>query len=156
MAINGAGRPGLGSKAGQWGRDSPPNGEKTLLYCTTPNFNALSRRVLRSRWSVIEYPEHLVYYTPRTLGTWLARAGFNRESIITWGISLSRMRAVIATPSGSHAPHVSDDEGLREAIERSAVLRLAKSSLNRALGARHRGHVERALLAAIDALPSSG
>jgi 2-polyprenyl-3-methyl-5-hydroxy-6-metoxy-1,4-benzoquinol methylase len=29
-----------------------------LLYITIPNFNSLSRRLLKSRWNIIEYPEH--------------------------------------------------------------------------------------------------
>ena len=36
-----------------------------LFYCTTPNFGSLSRRLLRARWRVIAYPEHLSYFTPR-------------------------------------------------------------------------------------------
>src|SRR4051812_43133489 len=37
------------------------------LYLTVPNFNALSRRLLGPRWNVIDYPEHLCYFTSTTV-----------------------------------------------------------------------------------------
>ena len=37
-----------------------------IVYVTTPNFNSISRNILKSRWNIIEYPEHLSYYTTRT------------------------------------------------------------------------------------------
>ena len=37
-----------------------------ILYLTTPNFNALDRRVLGLQWEPIN-GEHLVYFTPQTL-----------------------------------------------------------------------------------------
>ena len=38
-----------------------------LVYLTTPNFNSLLRYRLKSEYNVICYPEHLSYYTPKTL-----------------------------------------------------------------------------------------
>ena len=38
-----------------------------LLYITTPNFNAIERYLLKGEYNVIEYPEHLCYYTPKTI-----------------------------------------------------------------------------------------
>src|SRR5690606_29998263 len=46
-----------------------------LLYVTTPNFNSVSRRVLGAKWNVVVYPEHLCYYTPRTLLDLASRVG---------------------------------------------------------------------------------
>jgi 2-polyprenyl-3-methyl-5-hydroxy-6-metoxy-1,4-benzoquinol methylase len=106
-----------------------------VLYCTTPNFNSLSRRLLRARWNVIEYPEHLVYYTPATLTRWLAGAGLQPVSVTSSGISLARMRDAISAPRQELAPHVADDEGLRATIEGSRALQLAKAAANDALGA---------------------
>jgi 2-polyprenyl-3-methyl-5-hydroxy-6-metoxy-1,4-benzoquinol methylase len=102
-----------------------------LLYCTTPNFNALSRRLLRARWSVIEYPEHLVYYTPRTIKRWLERDGFAVNRVTTSGLSFARLRAGMPVPSETSSY---GDEGLREAAERSRALGYAKRSVNLGLG----------------------
>lgn len=106
-----------------------------LLYCTTPNFNSLSRRLLGSRWSLIEYPEHLSYFTPATLRSWLERVGFEPTIVTTSGISLSRLRRGPSQASDSATTSADDTEGLRGAIEHSRSLRLAKGGANAALAA---------------------
>jgi SAM-dependent methyltransferase len=103
-----------------------------LLYCTTPNFGSLSRRLLRGRWSVIAYPEHLTYFTPPTLRSWLGHFGFEPVKIDTTGISLARLRDTPGEPR-------SDDEQLRAQIEGSRALRAAKRAANAALGATRTG-----------------
>lgn len=112
-----------------------------LLYCTTPNFNSLSRRLVGPRWNVIEYPEHLCYFTGATLRGWLARHGLRAESVRSGGISVARLRAGRPSEIGESAGSVPTtvpvgrDEALREAIEQSRTLRLAKTLANGALGA---------------------
>jgi len=107
-----------------------------LLYCTTPNFASLSRRTLGPRWSVIEYPEHLLYFTPATLSQWLQRFGFRPVRLTTSGLVLSRRRDEVAPPPGPAG--VPDQERLRATVESSPVLQLAKTAVNlglQALGA---------------------
>lgn len=103
-----------------------------LFYCTTPNFSSLSRRVLGPRWAVIEYPEHLLYFTPTSLGRWLARHGFQAVRLTTSGLTMSR-RWEGEKPAGL------DQEQVREAIESSPALRAAKRYLNALLGAARAG-----------------
>lgn len=119
-----------------------PAGEATLIaellrpggifYCTTPNFASVSRRVLRDRWAVIEYPEHLLYFSPATLRGWLQRFGFRPAAVTTSGLTLSRRNEVAGDPVvAESAP---DQERLRIAVESSRALRLAKASANLFLG----------------------
>jgi SAM-dependent methyltransferase len=100
-----------------------------LLYCTTPNFNALSRRLLGARWGVISYPEHLCYFTPRTLRYWLSGHGFKAESIRSTGISLAGLREGIS-PKPSTTTPAAADQRLREITEGSSALRLSKQGIN--------------------------
>lgn len=60
-----------------------------LFYVTTPNFNALFRFILK--YNIIEYPEHLCYYTRRTLNFLLTEKGFDKKKIVTTGISFTRV-----------------------------------------------------------------
>jgi SAM-dependent methyltransferase len=112
-----------------------------LLYCTTPNFDSLSRRLLGPRWNLIEYPEHLFYFTAGTLQEWLARHGLLAESVTSAGISLARLRAAgIASggepeAAGPETGPAGEDEALREAIDRSRVLGMSKTLTNLGLGA---------------------
>ena len=103
-----------------------------LLYCTTPNFNSLSRRVLGPRWSIIEYPEHLWYFTASTICQWLRRFGFVAEKTWSSGVSVTRLRESMHDPGRDAS---SDDEQVRRAIERSRVLRFAKLAVNAGLSA---------------------
>lgn len=106
-----------------------------LLYCTTPNFASLSRRLLGDRWGVIEYPEHLTYFSPATLRDWLGRFGFEPAKVQTAGISLARLRGGLR----SSPTEPSSDEELRAQIEGSPALRAAKATLNALLGATRTG-----------------
>ena len=107
-----------------------------LFYCTTPNFGALSRWLLRDRWAVIEYPEHLTYFTPGTLRAWLGGFGFEAEKVRTTGVGLARLRGGLGR---SAAPELGSEEDLRARIEGSATLHAAKATLNGLLVATRMG-----------------
>ena len=117
-----------------------------VFYCTTPNFNSLTRHLLASDWRVISYPEHLVYFTARTLESWLGPFGFRLQKLETTGISPGELRRAIrqrvartggdrrvaANPGGAGA--VRDiDERVRDAMESGYLLPAAKRLLNDAL-----------------------
>jgi 2-polyprenyl-3-methyl-5-hydroxy-6-metoxy-1,4-benzoquinol methylase len=55
-------------------RSAVKPGGRVLL--STPNFGALSRRILGRQWAVISPAEHLYYFTETSLARLLARAGF--------------------------------------------------------------------------------
>jgi SAM-dependent methyltransferase len=110
-----------------------------LLYCTTPNFDSLTRRMLGPRWNVIDYPEHLWYFTPRTLRGWLEPQGFVVEKVTTSGISPSQFLRSLRVQNGHVGCPDPGDEGLRSAIERSPLLRIAKAAVNGCLSALNAG-----------------
>jgi 2-polyprenyl-3-methyl-5-hydroxy-6-metoxy-1,4-benzoquinol methylase len=60
-----------------------------LLLITTPNFRALSRRVIGAQWAVLNPLEHLFYFEEDTLGRLLRAAGFTSVRFIRkhpgWG-----------------------------------------------------------------------
>jgi 2-polyprenyl-3-methyl-5-hydroxy-6-metoxy-1,4-benzoquinol methylase len=63
-----------------------------LFYCTTPNFNALGRFLLNKNYSILHYPEHLSYYTPKTLTHLLEQFHFKKLKVFSSGISISRIQ----------------------------------------------------------------
>ena len=97
-----------------------------LFYFTTPNFNSLSRKYLGGKWNVIEYPEHLTYYTVRTISKLLTKAGFRKQSIRTTGFSPQRFKLSVGTANRVG----NSDENLRNAIEEKVLLRFAKNIIN--------------------------
>ncbi|MDQ3110719.1 MAG: class I SAM-dependent methyltransferase [Bacteroidota bacterium] len=97
-----------------------------LFYFTTPNFNSFSRKWLGGKWNVIEYPEHLTYYTVRTITKLLISAGFERKSMRTTGFSPQRFKLSTGTATRTG----NSDESLRNAIEEKIFLRLAKNMVN--------------------------
>jgi 2-polyprenyl-3-methyl-5-hydroxy-6-metoxy-1,4-benzoquinol methylase len=99
-----------------------------VLYVTTPNFNSLSRRLLRKRWRIISYPEHLNYFTAATLTRMVEESGFTRVAVATTGLSVAELRR----RSDSIDPQA--DEPLRQLTEGRAVGRRGKRAANRLLG----------------------
>ncbi|HEX6739946.1 MAG TPA: class I SAM-dependent methyltransferase, partial [Vicinamibacteria bacterium] len=59
-----------------------------LLLLSTPNHGGLSRRWLGLRWRVID-PEHLGYFTPRTLASAARRAGFGEVRVRSRSLDIS-------------------------------------------------------------------
>jgi SAM-dependent methyltransferase len=101
-----------------------------VFYLTTPNFNSFLRYRLKEKYNVIEYPNHLCYYTPKTLKSLFTSYGFDSLSIKTTGISLTRLRTSKGTNTQEYVCETSDDEILRYKIERNSALKLAKTTTN--------------------------
>jgi len=104
-----------------------------LVYVTTPNLRSLSHLYHGAKWSVFNYPEHLGYFTPRTLRSLFERNGFKLHSLRTTGISADRF-----FESRSESPMVTD-EHIRRRIEGNPLGRVAKKVANTLLDLSKRG-----------------
>ncbi|MCB0790162.1 MAG: class I SAM-dependent methyltransferase [Flavobacteriales bacterium] len=104
-----------------------------LYYCTTPNFNSLLRYHLKDRYNIINYPEHLSYYTRSTLGRVLRTAGFRKRKVLTTGISLSRLKTSKGDKGEPLIAADSSDERLRQRIDSRWHMEVAKNLVNRLL-----------------------
>ena len=112
------------------------------VYITTPNFNSMSRYYLRNNWSVIEYPEHLSYYTAGTLKQLISHHGFQAKWIKTTGISLTRFTSGFSKSKSSSGndPIIEQptelignntkDERLRVSMESNPLMKLGKNAAN--------------------------
>jgi 2-polyprenyl-3-methyl-5-hydroxy-6-metoxy-1,4-benzoquinol methylase len=101
-----------------------------LFYCTTPNFDSIMRYYLKSDYNVICYPEHLSYYTKKTLKKIAEDTGFVSLKTLTTGISISRLKNSKNKKTEGKARTNSDDEAIRNSISKKWYLRLIKSLVN--------------------------
>ncbi|MDQ3193222.1 MAG: class I SAM-dependent methyltransferase [Bacteroidota bacterium] len=105
-----------------------------LFYFTTPNFNSISRQISGSNWNIVEYPEHLSYYTPTSINNLFLNSSLKIHKLKTTGISLTRYNE-----SKENLTHNSEnkdydkDEILRSKIERNWYLKLLKKIINQGL-----------------------
>ena len=118
------------------------------IYITTPNFNSVLRYRLKSRYDVIEYPNHLCYYTKKTLRLLFMNAGFSVKKIKTTGISLTRVKTSKGKSNQAYVSETSDDEMIRHKIENSHFLSILKQAVNWglnlfSLGDNLKGHFEK-------------
>jgi len=89
-----------------------------LVYITTPNFNAVERFLLKGDYNIIEYPEHLCYYTPKTIDLLLTQTGFKKLKTTTTGISLARIKKSLKRKNNEPVSENINDEKLRENFEK--------------------------------------
>jgi 2-polyprenyl-3-methyl-5-hydroxy-6-metoxy-1,4-benzoquinol methylase len=101
-----------------------------LLYCTTPNFNSLSRRLLQQSWNNIVYPEHLTYFTVKTLSKLLSINSIFPIKKLTTGISISRYKSSKGIDNQQGVSVNSDDELLRTKMDKQFIFRVVKTLLN--------------------------
>lgn len=104
-----------------------------IVYLTTPNFNSLSRLVLKEKWNVLEFPEHLGYYTTTVLKQLFKSGGFNSLSTATTGISITRARKSLRMTGEISTPEFSADEQLRRSFESGIIMKTVKQSANQLL-----------------------
>ncbi|MFK7784583.1 MAG: class I SAM-dependent methyltransferase, partial [Crocinitomicaceae bacterium] len=105
------------------------------VYITTPNFNSYLRRKLKGQYDVIEYPNHLSYFTVKTLKSLFTKNGFTKKSIVTSGISRTRLKTSTGKSNQAFVSETSDDEILRHRIEKKWYLRVIKKLANGFLNA---------------------
>ncbi len=104
-----------------------------LLYMTTPNFGSISKLMAGTNWTVINYPEHLNYFTPRTLKRSLEMTGFRVLEMRTTGISPSRILSSTNARSSIREANTdpdNTDQKLRSRIEQNKYLKFGKKMLN--------------------------
>ncbi len=104
--------------------------ENGKVYITTPNFNSLLRYRLKSKYDIIGYPNHLCFFTKKTLRKLFSEAGFNVQQIKTTGISLTRIKTSKGKSNQAYVSETSDDEILRHKIENSRFLNFGKKVAN--------------------------
>lgn len=100
-----------------------------LVYITTPNFNAIERYLLNGAYEIIEYPEHLCYFTPKTINLLLTQSGFKKLKTTTTGISISRINKILKRQNNEIIENIASDEALREQLE-TGYRRYIKSFIN--------------------------
>ena len=103
------------------------------LYMTTPNYRSLGHAMVGSGWSVVNYPEHLNYFTPRTLRRLGVTQGLRAVRVLTTGVSLMRLRFRHTDGSKGQAAAMVSQEDLRHRLEVNPFLRFAKWSINAVL-----------------------
>jgi 2-polyprenyl-3-methyl-5-hydroxy-6-metoxy-1,4-benzoquinol methylase len=104
-----------------------------LVYITTPNFNAIERFLLKGNYNIIEYPEHLCYFTPKTIDILLTRCGFEKLKITTTGISIAQIKRSTKQKNNKTGTSNFSDETIREQFENGYmryIKRIVNSLLN--------------------------
>jgi 2-polyprenyl-3-methyl-5-hydroxy-6-metoxy-1,4-benzoquinol methylase len=114
-----------------------------VVYITTPNFNSISRNILKSKWNVIEYPEHLSYFTRGSLRRLFSKDSFKLLAMSTTGVSLTRLSVGYA-PYRGRSSSQQFDERFRQKSE-NGILKFAKNWSNGLLNFAHKGDAMKAL-----------
>ena len=104
-----------------------------IVYLTTPNFNSLLRYRLKADYGVICYPEHLCYYTPKTLKKVFEVTGFKTKKIESTGISITRLKNAKKKEKQAIISKQSSDEILRNKMESNKILNFVKIIVNKIL-----------------------
>ncbi|CAN5516270.1 hypothetical protein BH11BAC1_BH11BAC1_19910 [soil metagenome] len=105
-----------------------------IIFLTTPNYNAISRHLLSTDWNVICYPEHLSYYTPRTLSKLFREHGFRKIAVDAKGMSPGRLISSYRF-GGNESVNPTEiirgtDQKLRVRLESNRGMKFLKDSVN--------------------------
>jgi hypothetical protein len=94
-----------------------------VLYLTTPNYGSLSRLLLAGKWRVISVPEHLFYFSRRSLAPLLRSVGLRPLKLWTEGVNPYELLAPFRGPGGTGARPVEAAKDGGEALRLLALRR---------------------------------
>jgi 2-polyprenyl-3-methyl-5-hydroxy-6-metoxy-1,4-benzoquinol methylase len=114
------------------------------LYLTTPNWASLGRRVLGTDWRPLD-PEHLSYFTPRTLRRAADQAGLSVRSLKTVNITPTALRRLVGLPVDMSEARAKEQQ-LRYRLNVSTSGVIAKRALNLFLGMTQLGDTIKAVM----------
>ncbi len=100
-----------------------------VLIISTPNFNCLTRKLLKNRWSLIN-KEHLIYFTPYTIKSLLGKCNFKILEFKVKNINFPELSKVVFSESKQSYCRNQD---IRKKIESNHVLSILKYSANKFL-----------------------
>jgi hypothetical protein len=100
-----------------------------LHYITCPNFKSISKSLSQNKWSIINYPEHLNYFTPKSIHRFLLKQGFRKKLLFTSGISLKRLQASKKHKTISKN-HLNQDEVFRQKMQKKIIYRIVFKTAN--------------------------
>lgn len=115
------------------------------LYMTTPNFNSLARHILGANWNNIVFPEHLCYFTKKTMKKLLTKYNFQEKYTKTEGISPSRFAYTFLKwrhkdkTTKFKYDYNERDRNLSAQIDKKSLLSLIKKATNRFLNTTNSG-----------------
>jgi 2-polyprenyl-3-methyl-5-hydroxy-6-metoxy-1,4-benzoquinol methylase len=101
-----------------------------ILYITVPNFNSIGRLRMKGNYPIICYPEHISFFTKKSIRVALKRTGFSYTSTRTTGIQTSFLkRKKTAGINLLHDESNNSNEILRSKFERP-FMKLLKRMIN--------------------------
>ena len=103
---------------------------KGILFITTPNFSAIERYILGDSWGIVCYPEHLTYFTPKTLNLVLEKTEFSKVQIYTENISLYR---ILQGLGASKKSQISISDNIQSLTAPAGALSKMKKLINKIL-----------------------
>lgn len=101
-----------------------------ILYATTPNYNCAGHLLAGKHWSIVNFPEHLNYFTPRTLNALARASGLQKAWMETTGVIPNRVLYKPGSTADRRARVESSQEDLRSLLEEKMALNLLKKGVN--------------------------
>lgn len=101
-----------------------------LLYVTTPNYGYIFKNKPRFKQLIITYPEHLSYYTPKTIRFLAKKTGFKPKKILTTGIVLGDLKTQKQKETLQNNTMNQEVESIREQAESNPFFQFAKRLIN--------------------------
>lgn len=102
--------------------------EGGLLGISTRNFDGISSRLTKEKWRYLTPPEHLHFFTPKTLEFLCQRTGFQLIKIVTSGVDIYNiLRALKDRSSFDRQATIEGKDMLKSTIDRTKHLRIFKA-----------------------------
>ena len=117
---------------------------KGIIYITTPNFSSLERRIFKDKWQYINYPEHLCYFTVKSLDDCMRRFGFEKIYNFTENICISSIQQYFSKTEDT-IKIIHEQNNIQNFAHKSGLLALFKPPVNLFLRCTNLGSGIRAL-----------
>ena len=100
-----------------------------IIYITTPNFSSLERRIFKDKWQYICYPEHLCYFTSKSLDDCMSRFRFEKIYNFTENISISAIQQYFSNTEDT-VKTINQQDKIQNFANKSRLLSLFKPPVN--------------------------
>ncbi len=110
-----------------------------VLYCTTPNFDSLTRILLGKRCSIVNWPEHLYYFSYKNLDLLMRSNGLRKNMLESSGLRPSDYIRLFKKTGFKENNLRFVDEEARVLIEKNCVMSALKKVVNCLLNLSRKG-----------------